>query len=171
MIKTVIFSFSLFFGAGASAGIIQHAHVHDAADLTLAMDSPNKWSVEFEAPTQVIYGFEHESRNRAEKVLEDAGITQMREKISSMVILPKSAGCRWETVSVKTEKHREGSGEHRELQASYHIECRIPLKGSLIHFGFQTFFPSLKHMNVQVLTDSNQYKQVIQSGNDTLEIR
>jgi len=171
MTKTMILSFCLWLGTPAFAGNVQHAHVHDVADLTLAMEGPGKWSVEFEAPTQVIYGFEHEPRNPSERTLEETGMTQMREKMSAMVILPDSADCRWKTLSVKTEKHHEGSGEHRELQASYHVDCKAPLKGSTVHFGFQTFFPTLKRMNVQVLMDNNQYLQVIRSGKDTLQIK
>jgi hypothetical protein len=126
--------------------------------------------VEFLAPAEGLYGFEHQARTRAEQEKRDAALARLQEKISTMVVFEADRGCQFVTKKIAVEadlepehKHGKGqektqkkSGEHSEVHAEFTVTCEKPLAGSQVRFGVSKVFPTITTVHVQALSDAKQ---------------
>ena len=182
--------------ASVAAAASQKAHVHGVATLNIAIEDDRNAIVEFLAPSDSIYGFEHEARTDEEKARRDAALRALREEISSLILLEPRLECSFRANKVgiaqdgdhHDEKgHHDGhehegehghsedhdhdhGGGHRDVEAEYSLSCRQPLKGSRVNFAFSKRFPALHELNVVLLTESRQEKTTIKRDQGSLKL-
>lgn len=149
-----------------------HAHEHGHAKLNLVVEG-TKLTAQLEAPSESIYGFEHEAKTDADKKKRDAGGEKLKANFGKMVTVDSAYGCTFTNKSLdlhatekagenagKTakagEKAHEGSGEHSETHAEFVADCQKPLAGAKVNFAFGKFFPRMKEIKVQVLSGEKQ---------------
>jgi hypothetical protein len=127
------------------------AHVHGAAKLGLAMEG-TKGEIDFEAPADSIFGFEHVAKTAADKAREKAGLEKLRTRIADMVRFPAAATCR---ITPK-ELHVDREGGHADVHGEFTVACAKVPDANAISFRFRQHFPALQEVDVQMTTDSGQ---------------
>lgn len=145
----------------------QRAHVHGVGQINIVVEGKQA-TVEFLAPAEGIYGFEHAARTKAEQAKRDAALARLQEKISTMVVFEADRGCQFAmknmavVADVEHEpapgkgKAQKKSGEHSEVHAEFTVTCEKPLAGSQVRFGVSKVFPTIKTVHVQALSDARQ---------------
>jgi hypothetical protein len=145
-------------------GARQHAHVHGAGRVNIVVEGQTA-TVEFMAPAESIYGFEHAPQTAAERQQRDAALARLEAQIGSMIVFAPALDCQFTTqnLTVTTEEAAgearlasKKSGEHREVMAEFTVVCQKPLAGSQVQFGITKVFPRLTSVKVQVLSGSKQ---------------
>ena len=170
-LSVLVFSLSLLIADKGIAAEKRHAegHVHGVAEINIIVEG-KKVVVEFRTPTEGLMGFEHEARSDAEKRKLDAAMKLVSEKFNDLVIFEKNLGClsrpgnaavvQSDSSGGKDSKQGQGehkkSGEHREVRATYHIECQKDPTNSRVRFGVTKMFPDVHELKVQVLSDAKQ---------------
>ncbi|MCX6611590.1 MAG: DUF2796 domain-containing protein [Acidobacteria bacterium] len=143
----LILSSSIVFPQGKS----QKAHVHGAAQISIAMEGL-KGEVEFEAPADGVIGFESEAKTPAQKKLVQDAITTLKSRGGELVIFPAASACKLTPKEV--EVHREGP-QHAEVHAHYDLICSKPISGE-IKFGVTRLFPKTREVSVTFVSDQSQ---------------
>ncbi|MBN8731297.1 MAG: DUF2796 domain-containing protein [Acidobacteria bacterium] len=129
------------------------AHEHGAAAINIVIEGTTG-IVEFEAPAEGVFGFEHAARTAAQKKQVEAALATVRTKGGEMVQFDAGRGCRWEAKSV--EVVREAGEEHAEVKAEYTVACAQAPGGSRLRFGVSRMFPRIERVQVQVLNGAQQ---------------
>jgi len=163
---SLVLAFGLSIVAAHAAG--QHAHVHGEGRINIAVEG-QQGAVEFIAPAEGVYGFEHRATTPADQAKRDAALTLVREHIGSMVIFAADRGCQWtpQSVTVVAEAGRASSkggkqhGEHSEVHAVFTVTCAQPLAGSQVTFGVSKVLPKIRVLHVQVLSGTKQSGAVL----------
>jgi hypothetical protein len=143
------------------------AHVHGTGKINIAVEGTQA-TVEFFAPAESIYGFEHAATSASEKQQSDAALQRLEKDMSRIVQFDTTLTCRFSKKHVRVTNdadhsddphhhdHAKPSATHSEVQAEFTVSCRKPLPGSVVRFGVTTVFPQLKAVAVQVLSESKQ---------------
>lgn len=136
------------------------AHEHGAAVLNIAVER-NKAQVEFEAPADSIYGFEHEAKTDADRKKRDDAIAKLGAEMPKMVVLGAQANCTWTTSKMEPfvthgDKPGAGKAEHGEVHATFEVTCPAPLAGTKVTFAFAKAFPKIGRVKVQALSGEKQ---------------
>jgi hypothetical protein len=169
--------------ASTASGVSQRAHVHGVGHINIVVEGQQA-TVEFLAPAEGLYGFEHQARTQAEQDKRDAALARLRENISTMVIFEADRGCQFATHKIVVEadvedEHEQGkgaekapkkSGEHSEVHAEFTVTCKKPLAGSQVRFGVSKIFPTIKTVHVQVLSDARQAGVEVRSDKGSLKL-
>lgn len=143
------------------------AHEHGSAMINIAADGKTA-VVEFDAPSEGIFGFEHRARTAAQRKLQDAGLATLRARIGSMVVFDPALACRF-TVRKAAVEQDAGEG-HSELRAEFDVACNQPLAGSRIRFGVTAVFPRVREVKVQVLNGAQQSGLTVTNDRGTIEL-
>ncbi len=163
----LVFLFPLSLAWAHSKDHSHKAHVHGAAELSVAFEGL-KGQLIFEAPSEAIVGFEHKAKSKSDQKRVEAALALFEEKIPSMVILPSEAGCVWK--KTKLEKSDEAGG-HSDVEAEFSIDCQKSLKGLNVSFDFSKNFPRLKTVDVQWIVDDLQKSLKVRESGDSLELK
>jgi len=167
--------------AAAASGASQHAHVHGVGQINIVIDGTQA-TVEFLAPAEGLYGFEHPARTKAEQEKRDAALARLRDKMSTMVLFAADRGCQFTPKNIAVvadmdEAQEKGSGasqkksgEHSEVQAEFTVSCAKPLAGSQVRFGVSKVFPAIKTVQVQVLSDAKQSGLEVKNDRGSLRL-
>lgn len=167
--------------ASTLSGASQRAHVHGVGRINIVVDGTQA-TVEFLAPAEGLYGFEHQARTQAEQDKRDAALARLRDKISMMVVFEADRGCQFTPKNIAVvadadEEHAKGkkasqkkSGEHSEVHAAFTVSCAKPLAGSQVRFGVAKIFPAIKTVHVQALSDAKQSGLEVKSDRGTLRL-
>jgi hypothetical protein len=169
--------------AAISSGASQRAHVHGVGRINIVVEGKQA-TVEFVAPAEGLYGFEHQARTQAEQEKRDAALARLQEKISTMVVFEANRGCQFVTKKMAVEedvepehKHGKGqgktqkkSGEHSEVHAEFTVTCEQPLAGSQVRFGVSKVFPTIKTVHVQALSDARQIGAEVKGDKGSLRL-
>jgi hypothetical protein len=180
-----------FISMPAVAAEQRHAgkHVHGEGELNIAVEGMTAL-IEFRAPGDSLYGFEHEAKTDAEKKKLQGALELLKSKIHEMVILDKSLGCKFTPKRVavveegadhgtKTQEQKGSAGkpveqkkspEHREVVAEFSLACAKPLSGTTVRFGFTKAFPSLNELEVQALSGANQSGATIRKDKGSVKL-
>lgn len=171
------------------------AHVHGSGKLNVAIETDATAVIEFEAPAESIYGFEHEAASEEEKQAQSQALDTLRRRFAEMLILPPALGCAIESTAadVVAEEHghegeaeeedhhedengtgesdheEEVSGEHSEVHASYDVRCESSLRGARARVDLGTFFPDLHELTVTVLSDADQHSVQLEDARGELD--
>jgi hypothetical protein len=167
----LLFTVTLLIAGRGIAAERRHAeaHVHGVAEINILVEG-KRIVVEFHTPTEGVMGFEHEAKSDAEKKKRDAALKLIDDKFAEMVILEGKLGCRSQSGKIaivqsdfdeKREKKdghadQKKSGEHREVRATFNVECQQNPAGSQVRFGVSKVFPGIQEVKVQVLSDAKQ---------------
>lgn len=131
----------------------QHAHVHGAAKLNIAMEGKTL-ILALEIPMESLLGFEHAPRNPQEQAAVDA----LKKQLSTparLFDLPGKAGCKSTAITLESplfaDNHHQHDNHHADLDAEFAYECSEPnqLKGLSVRLFEQ--FPHLHKIDVQVV--------------------
>lgn len=159
------------------------AHAHGLATLDIAIEGKTG-VLRFVAPAEDVYGFERAPRNAAERQKRDAALTKLRTRFAELVILDASLGCRITNSSLKDigdraadhdRAHAEGrdhdhdeDGGHAEVTAEFALACTQAPAGKDIRFGVTRAFPSIRTVQVQLVSDTQQQGLRVQSDRGTV---
>ena len=141
------------------------AHVHSAGKVSLAFDG-KKGKLEFHAPAETIYGFEHSAKSKKDKQKKDEGLAKL-DSMAEMVVFDPSLKCevKKEIFEVIEQK------SHSDVDAEFSINCEAPVAGSTVTFNFQKVYPRLKKVQVEVLIDQVQKSLEVKKNGDSLELK
>lgn len=127
------------------------AHVHGEAQLSVAFDGL-VGKMDFRAPTEAIYGFEHVPKTEKEKTAVDESLKMFESHVDSMVQFPVGLNCRF--AKEKLEVTRKG--KHADLIGLFGIECEKSPAGSSLSIGFHEHFQKIKVLKVTIVVDALQ---------------
>jgi Protein of unknown function (DUF2796) len=174
---------ALVIWALTASGASQQVHVHGVGRINIVVEGKQA-TVEFLAPAEGLYGFEHQARTKAEQEKRDAALARLQEKISTMVVFEADRGCQFATQKIaieedvkdehtrgkSTDKAQKKSGEHSEVHAEFTVTCAKPLAGSQVRFGVSKIFPMIKTVHVQVLSDARQTGVEVKGDKGSLKL-
>ncbi|AFY00743.1 ZrgA family zinc uptake protein [Bdellovibrio bacteriovorus] len=165
MLKVLLFSL-MAMAHSDHAAHTQAAHVHGAGKVSLAFDG-KKGKLEFHAPAESIYGFEHAAKSKKDKQKKDEALAKLGEKMAEMVVLDPSLKC-----EIKLEMYEViEKKNHSDVEGEFNISCEAPVAGSTITFNFQKVFSRLKKVQVEVLADQVQKSLEVGKNGETLELK
>lgn len=160
MLKVLLFSMM------ALAQSDHGAHVHGAGKVSLAFDG-KKGKLEFHAPAEAIYGFEHRAISKKDKQKKDEALKKLGERISEMVVFDPSLKCETKLDMYEVVEKKN----HSDVEAEFNITCEAPAAGSVVTFNFQKVFPRLKKVQLEVLVDQVQKSLEVTKNGETLELK
>lgn len=152
------------------------AHVHGAATLGIAFEK-NIGKIEFKAPSESIYGFEHVAKSKKDKKIQSQALLTLKEKITEIITFSSDLKCLFakEKIELIKEKHEEKnkaqSGEHSDVEAEFQVTCEKSPVGSQVIFNFQKHFPKLKDIDVQLLADDIQMSFELKKSGTPIDIK
>ena len=97
----------LVVGVSIASGTSQRAHVHGVGQINIVVEGKQA-TVEFLAPAEGLYGFEHQARTKAEQEKRDAALARLQEKISTMVVFEADRSCQFATKKIAVEEDMAG---------------------------------------------------------------
>src|SRR6267143_1665197 len=104
---------ALVIWTSTSSGASQRAHVHGVGHMNIVVEGTQA-TVEFLAPAEGLYGFEHQARTKAEQDKRDAALARLQENISTMVVFEADRGCQFATQKIAVEAAVEDEHEHEK---------------------------------------------------------
>jgi len=128
------------------------AHVHGQATLDIGIEG-SAGTIEFRAPADDLYGFERAPKTAAERATRDAALARLRTGGATLVRFDASLGCTMTSSAVGATDEKSG---HGDVRATYTLNCKKPLAGKPIAFGFSKAFPGVRSVKVQLLSDTAQ---------------
>lgn len=149
------------------------AHAHGLATLDIAIEGKTG-QLRFVAPAEDVYGFERAPRTPAERQKRDAALATLRTRFAELVIFEAALGCRITNSSLKDiGDHGAGhdhadEGGHAEVTAEFALACTQAPAGKDIRFGITRAFPSIRTVQVQLVSDTQQQGLRVQSDRGTV---
>ncbi|MFS4460830.1 ZrgA family zinc uptake protein [Bdellovibrio sp. HCB2-146] len=144
----------------------QKAHVHGEANISIAFDG-KKGRMEFHAPSEALFGFEHEARSAKDRAKKDQAMTKLEEKMSEMVVLAPELKC-----EIKKEISEViQSKDHGDVDAEFNITCEQPVVGTTVRLQFAKVFPGIKKAKVDVIAGDVQKSVIVKKGGESLELK
>jgi hypothetical protein len=172
-------------GVSAQSRPTPKAHTHGLATLDIAIEG-RTGVLRFAAPAEDIYGFERAPRTAAERQQREAALARLRTRFAELVIFEASLGCRITSTSLtdavdraaehdrahaagrdRDHEHEDEAG-HAEVTADYALACTRPPAGRDIRFGITRAFPSVRTVQVQLLSDDRQEGRRIERDRGTV---
>ncbi len=142
------------------------SHVHGQGQVNIAIQG-KRGQIEFRAPAEALFGFEHEARSKADKRKKDQALKSLDERMSEMVVLDESSRCQ-----IRKEISEVIQGrKHIDVEAEFIIECENPLAGSSIELNFRKVFPRLKKVKVDLIADDVQKSIETTKNGEIVELK
>ncbi|KYG61574.1 hypothetical protein AZI86_17880 [Bdellovibrio bacteriovorus] len=164
MLKVILFSITAL---SISVYAQEHkAHVHGAAQVSMGFDG-SKGKIEFKAPAETVFGFEHEARSKKDREAKDKGLQALNDNISEMIAFDKELACeiKMEASQVNQEK------DHADVEVEYAVTCQKPVAGSTITFNFKKGLSRIKKVKVEVIADEVQKSLEVKKNGESLELK
>lgn len=163
------------------------AHQHGHGYLNIAIEGSTMW-IELETPGADIVGFEHPARSDGDKAAIADAKARLGDPVGLFGI-PSQASCTLDEASVmpvgyepeadddhhgeheeddhdthdedphEGDEHDEAS--HAEFHAEYRLQCDDPAAIARLAFGYFDIFPAAQELEVTVISDHGQSRQVI----------
>lgn len=127
-------------------------HVHGQATLDIGIEG-SAGTIEFRAPADDLYGFEHAPRTAAERAARDSAFARLRRDGATLVRFEPSLGCTLTATAVGSTEEKRG---HGDIRATYALSCRKAPAGKPVTFGFSKAFPGVRTVKVQLVSDTAQ---------------
>lgn len=145
-------------GGWPLAGHAQHAHVHGAARLGVAVDGATLL-VDLDAPLESLVGFEHEPRTARQR--EAMTVMQARLNQASTLWRPNpEAGC--VAGEHEVDVHRDSDHGHADVTAHVRYQCAQPEALRYIDIDVWQAFPRMKTLAVSVALPRTQFTRKFQ---------
>ncbi len=129
------------------------AHKHGAGKFEIAFQGTDG-QIDFDAPTEGIYGFEYVANTEADKKKQHDALSLIETNIGDMIQF--DAGLKCEISKIKIEVNQQDGEKHADIDASFKVLCQKSPVGSTMVFNIQKTFPKLKDVKVDVLADDVQ---------------
>jgi hypothetical protein len=151
------------------------AHTHGLAELDMVIEG-RTGTLEFRAPADDIIGFEREPRTPAERYQRDLALLRLQTRMREMVRFDASLGCTLKATAVHAgggdHGHDHGdtreAGGHAEIRGEFALSCERAPAGKDIRFAFSAVFPSIRSVQVQVLSNDRQDGRRIERDRGTV---
>ena len=168
--------------AAVAGGKGHAAHQHGVAAVNIVGEG-STLTVQLEAPSESIYGFEHEAKKAADIKKRDSAIEKLKTSAEKMFVLEPGLGCKMSGSDIKPfvteakendkklskkDEHKEGT--HSEVHATFKFECTKPVAGSKLAFAAKKYFKSLSTLKVQVLSGEKQDGTTIKNDKGTVNL-
>lgn len=143
------------------------AHVHGVAQLAVAFDGA-KGTLELRAPSESIYGFEHEAKDEKQKAAIEGALSMLESHLEMMVQFPAGLNCKYTKEKLGVE--REGpKSKHAETVAVFAVACDKSPAGAQVNIGIHEHFPNIKTLKATFVLDSMQ-KSMDVTGTTTVQL-
>lgn len=165
----------LLLAAAAPLHAQAKAHTHGLAALDIVIEG-RTGTLEFRAPAEDIVGFEREPRTPAETWQRDFALLRLRTRMREMVIFDPTLGCTLKATEIHGggddhdhdhDADAKASG-HAEIHGEFALACERAPAGKDIRFAFSSVFPSIRTVQVQLLSDDRQDGRRIQGDRGTV---
>lgn len=140
------------------------AHTHGVAELDIGIEG-RTGTLEFRAPAEDLYGFEHAPRTAAERAKQTAAFATLRTQAATLIRFDAALGCALTATSVGVVEEKGG---HGHVHATYTLACRVAPAGKPIAFGFSKAFPGVRAVKVQLISDTQQLGLTITNDRGTV---
>lgn len=159
------------------------AHEHGVATVNVVAEGTGV-TIQLEAPSDSIYGFEHEATKPADVKKRDEAIEKLKANADKMFLLDASLGCKVASSEIKpfvTEEKESANGSkkghknhkqgtHSEVHATFKFECGKPVAGSSLQFAARSHFKALRTLKVQVLSGEKQSGNTIKNDKGSVQL-
>lgn len=149
-------------------------HAHGAGTLGIAFEG-NKAKMDFKIPSDGIIGFEYTPKTEKDKATKKAQLEKFESKISSMVEFDRTLNCNFKKESLDIvkdlEESKETHSEHSDAFAVFNIDCDKSPAGTKIIFNFQSAFPKINKLEIQVLVGDIQKSVEAVKDGTTIELK
>lgn len=125
------------------------AHKHGHGDLDISIEK-NEIELDFELSAEDVIGFEHKPKNDQEK----ATIQEIKNKIETEftgITVPEGCEVKKRGFDVDYKK-----GGHAEVEIEVDLKCKDVAKIKNLEVLIFQSFPKIKHVNVNIVTESAQ---------------
>jgi len=130
-------------------------HVHGVAQLNIAQEGETL-VLELQSPAINILGFEHYPTTSKQRELV-ANAIAILQTAPPLFELPSAAACQLQKADVDTPLiGRSRKLVHADIKARYQFQCHSVNSLNSINVNLFRKFPSIKAINVQMLTDKGQ---------------
>jgi hypothetical protein len=163
------------------AGAHEHgAHVHGAAEMTLAIEE-QLVEIGLETPLDNVLSFEHSPQSESEKQ-EVKNMAAALRKAELLFVFPVEARCEVKEVELSSEaisaellSGKDGgagaeSEGHADLDAEFSFLCRNPEAIKRIEVNLFKYFPKLQEVEVQMVTPAGQKAAELNPEDNILEV-
>lgn len=172
----------LLVSPSAFAGKGHGAHEHGVAAVNVVGEG-NVVTIQLQAPSESIYGFEHEAKKEADLKKRDAAIEKLKANADKIFVLDAALGCKISSTDIKpfvaenseskneksdSHKGNHKEGTHSEVHATFKFECSKPVAGSKLGFAARKHFKSLRTLKIQVLSGEKQDGATIKNDKGTV---
>lgn len=136
------------------------AHDHGVARLDIAADDV-VITLQLNSPAMNIMGFEHVAKSESDKKKMTSALETFQTKANEIFIFNSKLECKSEKVTADVDSKE---GEHRDVDATFVFRCKSPPLGTLVKVNFGKFFPSMKKIHVQYVSNLVQTSKVLIKG-------
>lgn len=157
MILIVLFSSLLTFA--------EMKHEHGVGELYIGI-SGNKMAAIMSVPAETIVGFEYEPKKEKDIQEQQKKIADLEKNFFAMVNLDADYKCEKEKAS--TEVKREGN--HGELTLNASATCVRPITTGKLSLKFKDFYPKLKKLNINLVTEKKAQTFGIVKGQGEIDL-
>jgi len=144
----------------------QGAHVHGAAKVDIAFDQLNG-EVDYDGAAINIIGFEHPATTPQDKKALEDSLKKFETSFPKIIQFDPSLGCK----TISSTANLEKNGAHADVNAHIKLTCAKSPLNSKIKIDFAKDYPTLKKIQVQLLVDSLQKSQAIDSFPAEIEVK
>lgn len=164
MFKMILISVLAFSAQGYAQE--RKAHVHGAVEVSMGFDGA-KGKIEFRAPAETVFGFEHQARSKKDRDAKDKAMQTLNDKMPEMISFDKELGCvlKMEASQVNQEK------DHADVEVEYSAVCQKPVVGSTIIFNFKKALSRIKKVKVDVIADEVQRSLEVKQNGESLDLK
>jgi hypothetical protein len=159
------------------------AHEHGVAKVSVVAEGMTL-TIQLEAPSESIYGFEHEAKKPSDVKKRDEAVEKLKTNADKIFLLDTSLECKVANTDVKAfvtedkaddkenKKHskKHKAGTHSEVHATFKFECGKPVAGSTMKFAARSQFKALRTLNVQVLSGDKQAGSTIKNDKGEIQL-
>lgn len=152
------------------------AHSHGNAKLDVAVDG-KMVQIEFEAPGDVIFGFEHKPKTDAQKKTIEVEMKRLNEGYADLFKFPSDAMCilsekkiEADQADAQAEADKNEKEVHADVEVTYKFTCHSELKGKQLKLGLFAAYPRLKTLKTQVLGSAGQKGLTLKNDNTELAL-
>ena len=167
-------------GAPPKPSLGHGGHEHGVAQLNVAIDGESL-HLEFISPAANIVGFEHPPHTEAQETAVENSLEKLEDG-ESLFVIPTGARCSFGVPMVATDidgdpgnesedahSHEHDEAEthqlHSEFTAEYHFVCEHPEELRDVDVLLFRDFPGIEHIEVRVLTGTQQVAQELTAKN------
>ncbi len=140
-------------------------HEHGVGELYLGI-SGNKIAAMMTVPAETIVGFEYEPKSDKDIKEQQKKIKELEKNFFEMVTIGFEYKCQKE----KAETQLKREGNHGELSLNATASCVRPITTGKLFLKFKDFYPKLKKLNINLVTDKKAQSFGIVKGQGEIDL-